>query len=395
MNRWLIFSRYMRRRSDIEVELGVFLQLIPINIPLIGEEEKSEVMKVLESGLLTTASPEGGEYVRKFQSAVESFLNVKHALAVNSGTSALYAALLALNIKAGDEVLVPSFTFLATANAVLLTGAEPVFVDVELNHYTVDPEYLEKKITSRSRAVIPVHLYGHPAYMDKISEVAEKHDLHIIEDAAQSLGATYKGHQTGTLSDIGCFSLYPSKVITCGEGGFVTTDDDALAERLKMVRNHGLVHGYDSTILGSNLRMPQMEAAVASVQMSKLPSFLKARRKNADILTEMLSGLSGVTLPSEDEGCSSNWYLYTVTLAKNRDKVLEYLVSHEVGASVYYSPPVHRVPLYVKKGFGELSLPNTDWASHHVLSLPIHPGVSEDDLEFIASTFKDALASVG
>ncbi len=367
--------------------------LIPINIPLIGEEEKSEVMKVLESGLLTTASPEGGEYIRKFQTAAESFLNVKHALAVNSGTSALYAALLALDIKAGDEVLLPSFTFLATANAVLLTGAKPVFVDIERNHYTIDSEDLEKKVTSRSRAIIPVHLYGHPAYMDRISEAAQKHDLHIIEDAAQSLGAAYKGHQTGTLSDIGCFSLYPSKVITSGEGGFVTTNDDTLAEKLKMVRNHGIVHGYDSTILGTNLRMPEMEAAVASVQMSKLPSFLKARRKNAGILTERLSGLSGVTPPSEDEDCSSNWYLYTVILAENRDNVQEYLTSHEVGAAVYYNPAVHRVPLYVEKGFGEVSLPNTDWASQHVLSLPIHPRVSEGDLEVIASTLKKALSS--
>ncbi len=367
--------------------------LIPINIPLIGEEEKSEVMKVLESGLLTTASPEGGEYIRKFQTAAESFLKLKHALSVNSGTSALYAALLALDIKAGDEVLLPSFTFLATANAVLLTGAKPVFVDIERNHYTIDSEDLEKKVTSRSRAIIPVHLYGHPAYMDRISEAAQKHDLHIIEDAAQSLGAAYKGHQTGTLSDIGCFSLYPSKVITSGEGGFVTTNDDILAEKLKMVRNHGMVHGYDSTILGTNLRMPEMEAAVASVQMSKLPSFLKARRKNAGILTERLSGLSGVTPPSEDEDCSSNWYLYTVILAENRDNVQEYLTSHEVGAAVYYNPAVHRVPLYVEKGFGEVSLPNTDWASQHVLSLPIHPGVSEGDLEVIASTLKKALSS--
>ncbi len=366
--------------------------LIPINTPLIGDEEKAEVMKVLESGLLSTAAQDGGAYVRRFQSSAESFLNVKHALAVNSGTSALYAALLALDVKSGDEVLVPSFTFLATANTVLLAGAKPVFVDIEPRHYTLDPADLERKVTGRSRVVIPVHLYGHPADMGRVTEIAEKHSLHVIEDAAQSLGATYRKRQTGTLSKIGCFSLYPSKIITCGEGGFVTTGDDALAERLKMIRNHGMVQGYDTTILGLNLRMPEMEAALAYIQMSKLQRFLDVRRRNAATLSEMIKDVGGVALPSEEEGCSSNWSIYTVA-SENRDRVLNHLVSHGVGAAVYYNPPIHRAPLYVKSGLGAVSLPRTEWASQHVLSLPIHPKVSEDDLKIIASTFKAAVAS--
>ncbi len=368
-------------------------QLITINSPIIGEEEKLEVMNVLDSGLLTSATYEGGKYVNKFQSTVESFLNIKHAVAVNSGTSALYAALLAIGIKSGDEVLVPSFTFLATANSVLLTGATPVFVDIEMSNYTMDSKDLERKITRNSKAIIPVHMYGHPANISEILEIADKHNLYLIEDAAQSLGATYKGRFTGTLSDMGCFSLYPSKIITCGEGGFVTTADDSLADRLKMIRNHGIVHGYDSTTLGSNLRMPEIEAAIAFVQMSKLSSFLMARKKNAQFLTDSFANLNGVIMPREVDDCCSNWYLYTLTLPMNREKILEYLISHEVGAAIYYKYPIHRTPFYIALGYGSVSLNNTDKASQEVLSLPIHPSVSERNLEFIASTFKTALIS--
>ncbi len=367
--------------------------MIPINSPIIGEEEQAEVMKVLQSGALTSASAEGGEYVRRFQKSAEAFLRAKYAVAVNSGTSALYAALLALGVKAGDEVLVPSFTFLATANTVLLAGAKPVFVDIEPTHYTMDPVDLEKKITEKSRVAIPVHLYGHPAQMDQIIEVAEKNSLSIIEDAAQSLGASYRGNATGTIGDIGCFSMYASKVITSGEGGFLTTNDDALAARLKMVRNHGMIHGYDSAVPGANLRLPEMEAAIASVQMNKLPSFLEARRRNAESLTGLLAGLERVILPSEGGECEANWSLYTVALPENRDKVRDYLVSNGVGAAVYYDPPVHRTPLYSETKMGQTALPRTDWASRHVLSLPIHPRVSLDDIKTIALTLRGALSS--
>ena len=362
-------------------------------MPLIGDEEKNEVMKVIMSGQLTTSSIEGGQYTQKFETSVKSFLNVKHVFALNSGTSSLYAALLSLDIQEGDEVLVPSFTFLATANAVLLVGAKPVFVDIDLAHYTIDSNDLENKITARSKAIIPVHLFGHPADMDKIMEIAQKHDLRIIEDAAQSLGAKYHEHQTGSLSDIGCFSMYPSKIITSGEGGFVSTNDDALADKLKLIRNHGISQSSDMKILGSNLRLPQMEAAIAYIQMSKLHSFLKVRRRNAGILNDLLSGLNGITLPSEAEGCSSNWYLYTVALEKNRDKILKNLLSNRVGAAVYYDPPIQKTPFYITAGYDKFILPNTDNVSKRVLSLPVHPNVSEDDCVHIASTFKTALES--
>ena len=362
-------------------------------MPLIGEEEKKEVMNVLKTGQLTTASFDGGLYTQKFESSVKSFLNVKHVIALNSGTSSLFASLLSLGIQKGDEVLVPSFTFLATANAVLLTGAKPVFVDIDMMHYTIDPKDLKNKITPKCKAIIPVHLFGHPADMDQIMEISNKHDLRIIEDAAQSLGAKYHQHQTGTLSDIGCFSMYPSKIITSGEGGFVSTNNDELAEKLKLIRNHGISQGSGVSVLGSNLRLPQMEAAIAYVQMSKLPLFLKARRKNAEILTDLLSDLNGITLPSEEKDCSANWYLYTVALERNRDKILKYLQSHGVGAAVYYDPPIQKTPFYATKGYDKLILPNTENASKHVISLPVHPGVSEDNCVHIASTIKTAVES--
>jgi perosamine synthetase len=228
--------------------------MIPINKPLIGEEEKREVMSVLEESALTSSARDGGRRVRDFESQVKSYLGVKHVLAVNSGTAALHAALLAAGVKQGDEVLLPSFTFVATANAVVAAGGKPVFVDIKKDDYTVDVSDMESKITKKSRAVVPVHLYGHPADMDEISELAEKHSIDVIEDACQSLGSTYKKKQTGTFGVMGCFSMYASKVLTAGEGGAIATDDDEMADRIKTIRNHGMVEGNDTRILGLNLR---------------------------------------------------------------------------------------------------------------------------------------------
>ena len=203
----------------------------------------------------------------------------------------MQAALLALDVKNGDEVLLPSFTFVATANAVLSVGAKPVFVDVLPDNFTMNPIDLEKKIRKKSKVVIPVHLYGNVCYMDQISKIAKKHKLKILEDAAQSLGSTLKGKHTGTFGDIGCYSLYPAKVMTSGEGGFLVTNDKKLYEKLLMIRNHGMVHGYDTKIFGLNLRMPEINAAIAKEQIKKLPKFLAARKKNAQLLTKLLSNL--------------------------------------------------------------------------------------------------------
>ncbi len=358
---------------------------IPINIPILGNEEINAVKAILREASLTSTANIGGKNVQEFEKLASSYIKSKFAIAVNSGTAALQAALYALDVQIGDEVLLPSFTFVATANAVFSVGAKPVFVDILENNYTMDPLDLKKKITKKSKAVIPVHLYGNVAYIDQISEVAKKHGLRIIEDAAQSLGSTFKGKHTGTFSDIGCYSLYPAKVMTSGEGGLIVTNNKKLTEKLRMIRNHGMVHGYDTKIFGLNLRLPEISAAIAKIQIKKLPKFLYKRRKNAKILTDLISTLD-ITIPKERKNEKVNWYLYTIA-TKNRNKVMKKLNMKGIGAAAYYTIPVHKTPFYKKK----IKLLNTDWAASHVLSLPVHPGVSTQNLALIAKTLREEL----
>jgi len=362
--------------------------MIPINQPILGREEEEAVLNTLRSGELTNPTYLGGRNVASAEKALAEYLQVKHVVLVNSGTAALYSALLALGVGDGDEVLLPSFTFVATANAALAVGAKPVFVDISLEDYSIDPEDLRSKITPKCKAIIPVHLYGYPADMDRVLEIARKHNIFVIEDAAQSLGATYRSKQTGTLGDIGCFSFYPSKVITCGEGGAVVTDNDELADRIRMIRNHGLSAEGLVTRIGLNLRMSEISAAILSVQLKKLNYFIEKRRRNAYALSEMLKGIDAV-LPSEHEGRASNWYLYTIRV-KNRDEILEHLHNHGVGAAVYYKTPIHLYPYY-RNILGYMKLPKTEQAATEVMSLPVHPAVSEAELEQIASSVKSAL----
>jgi Predicted pyridoxal phosphate-dependent enzyme apparently involved in regulation of cell wall biogenesis len=220
-----------------------------------------------------------------------------------------------LDIKHGDEVLIPSFTFVATANSVYSTGAKPVFVDILKENFTMDPDDLQKKITKNTKAIVPVHLYGNVAYLDRISEIAKKFNIPIIEDSAQSLGSTFKKRHTGTFFEMGCFSMYPAKVMTAGEGGFIVTNNKKLRDKLLMIRNHGMLKGYDTRLLGLNLRLPEINAAIATIQMKKLPKFLKTRQKNAKLLSKLLSK-SNLDLPLERKNENVNWYLYTVTTPK-------------------------------------------------------------------------------
>jgi perosamine synthetase len=367
--------------------------MIPINKPWIDEDEKREVASVLEENALTTAARDGGKRVRDFESQMRSYLKAKHVISVNSGTAALQAAMMAAGIKQGDEVLIPSFTFVATANAVVAAGGKPVFVDIKNDDYTMDVSDLKAKVSKKSRAVIPVHLYGHPSDMDEIGELAEKHSLDVIEDACQSLGSTYRKKQTGTFGIMGCFSMYASKVLTAGEGGAVATDDDDVADRLKMIRNHGMVEGYDTRVLGLNLRLPELSAAVAKVQMQKLDRMLQIRRRNAEMLSKLIfpsTKKHGIKLPEETPDKKFNWYLYTVAFQKDRDGIKEKLAKDSVGATVYYSPPVHKTPYYAQLAPGT-KLPATEWSADHVLSLPVHPHVSEADVSHIANSLKSIL----
>lgn len=364
----------------------MFDNFIPINRPIIDNEEVDAATSVIKSGILTSPSPEGGPAVQQLEKRVCEYTGARHAVAVNSGTAALQAALLSLNVGAGDEVIVPSFTYVATANAVKSVGATPVFADISLNNYTIKPDSIKNCITSRTAAIIPVHLYGLVADMDQISEVAE--NIPVIEDAAQSLGSTIHNRHTGTLANIGCYSLYPGKVATAGEGGIIVTNDDAIHDTLLAVRNHGNIKGEFATF-GVNMRMPEVSAAIAHVQMKKLPAFLDARRRNAALLSDRLqnvtTGQYTIQLPTLQPGEDPNWNLYTVSLS-NRDQLLGTLNQNNVGAAIYYKTPIHRTPHYTSK---KTILPNTEKAAQMVLSIPVHPGVTAHDISNIVKTIQN------
>jgi len=357
---------------------------IPINIPDIGKEEIREVTTVLSEKSLTSSSFEGGKRVQQFEKLLSKFVKSKFAVAVNSGTAALQASLYAIDVKPGDEILVPSFTFVATANSVKSIGAKPVFVDILNDNFTMDPNDLRKKITRRTKAIIPVHLYGHMAYMDEILEIAKKKNIKIIEDASQSLGSKFKGKHSGTFSHLGCFSLYGGKVITSGEGGAIVTDDKKLLEKLRQIRNHGMTKNNLITTLGLNLRLSEINAAIAKIQMKKLPHLINERKKNAQNLTDLLKDYD-IILPKQRKNETRNWYLYTVAL-KNRDKAMKKLNASGIGAMIYYSTPIHKTSYYKTK----LSLPNTEWAASHVLSLPVHPKVRKPDLARMKKVLSDS-----
>jgi perosamine synthetase len=376
--------------------------MIPINRPWIDNEEKQEIIKVIDENALTSAARDGGKRVQDFESSLRRFLNVKHVVAVNSGTAALHAALLALDIKTDDEVLLPSFTFVATANAVVASGAKPVFVDINTKDYTIDLHDLKKKISRKSKAIIPVHLYGHPADLTELNEIANQHSLYIIEDACQSLGSTYKNKQTGTFGTMGCFSMYASKVLTAGEGGAIVTNEDKIADTLKMIRNHGMVEGYDTRVLGLNYRLPELSAAIAKIQMKKLKTILDLRRRNSLLLSNLLETIIqkyNIQIPQEDQIKKFNWYLYTLAFNGSddltlRDRIKKKLIENGIGVAVYYDPPVHKTPFYQKFSSLNDDLQNTNWSSEHVLSFPVHPGVSEIDIQNIVNVLEKELQNI-
>ncbi len=374
--------------------------MIPINKPWMGDDEKQEILDILEENMLTSPANKGGKRVQEFENILKSYLDIKHVILVNSGTSALHASLLSIDIKPGDEVILPSFTFVATANSVIAAGAKPIFADINIKDCTIDVEDIKKKINKNTKAIIPVHLYGHPSNMVEINSLAKENSLFVIEDACQSLGSTYFQKQTGTLGDIGCFSFYASKVITTGEGGAITTNNDEFAEKLRMIRNHGMIHGYDTTIFGLNLRLPELNAGIGKIQMKKLDKFLKIRRNNANILYDGLkkfeSSNSIIDLPNETDDKIFNWYLFTVRFkdVKTRELVKKHLIDDGIGAVVYYDPPVHKTPYYQDLfPLPENALPNTISNWQRVLSLPVHPLVTENDLYKIIKIFENTFIS--
>lgn len=353
--------------------------------PQIGEEEKQAVLEVLDSGILAQ-----GPRVKAFEEAFAEMCGVAHAVATSSGTTALHTALLAHGVGPGDEVITSPFTFIASANSVLFTGARPVFVDIDPLTYNLDPRLIEAAITPRTKAILPVHLYGLSCDMDAILAVARAHSLVVIEDACQSHGAIYKGRRVGSFGT-GTFSLYPTKNMTSGEGGMITTNDPVIAEKCRVVRQHGMRRRYYHDELGFNFRMTDLHAAVGLAQLHKLVRFNQVRRANAAHLSAHLKGVIPPFTPPE---CQHVFHQYTVRVQDGqRDALRAYLQERGVGSEVYYPVPIHQQTYYTQVlGYTD-NLPVAEQAALEVLSLPVHAGLSQADLETIVGEVNEFIQS--
>lgn len=356
--------------------------MIPAAKPLIGVEEREAVDRVLQSGMLAQ-----GPEVAAFEKEFSAIVGNRHCVAVNSGTSGLHMALEAIGVDTGDEVIVPSFTFAATANSVALTGATPVFVDIDPRTFNIDPKAIEAAITPRTKAIQPVHLYGQPADMKAIMDIAKRHNLFIVEDAAQAHMASLDGTPVGAFGDAGVFSFYPTKNMTSGEGGMITTASDEIARQSRLLRNQGMEKRYENEIVGFNTRMTDIHAAIGRVQLRKLAGWTGQRRANAKFLDE---NLKGVVIPYVAPGAVHVYHQYTIrVVGHDRDAFGAEMTKRGVGNGVYYPIPVHRLP-----SFGlTFDLPNTTSAANEVLSIPVHPALSQGDLETIVSVINSIAAA--
>ena len=352
--------------------------MIPAAKPLIGDEERAAVDRVMLSGMLAQG-PEVAAFEQEFSALVEG----RHSIAVNSGTSALHMSLIALGVGAGDEVIVPSFSFAATANAVQLAGATAVFADIETDYFSLDPAAVEAAITPRTKAIMPVHLYGHPADLVALEGIAQRHGLLLVEDAAQAHAAAVNGKPVGAWSAAASFSFYPTKNMTSGEGGMVTTASDEVARQMRLLRNQGMEKRYANEIFGFNTRMTDIHAAIGRVQLRKLAGWTAKRQSNAAFLSEHIDG---VITPPTAPWATHVFHQYTIRVVDHdRDRFAEELAVRGVGSGVYYPTPIHRLP-----SFGlELDLPGTELAASQVLSLPIYPSLSDAELETIATAVNE------
>ena len=371
-------------------------ELIRINQPFLGKEEIDSAVEVLRSGVLTDKSGMGPR-VLEFERSFAKYVGAKHAVAVVNGTAALHSALLAADVRPGDEVILPSFTFVGAVNAVVLTGATPVFADIDKDTYCLRTESVEECITRKTKAIVPTDLYGLPSDLKPVIDIAKSKGLTVIEDAAQAHGAQYDSKRVGSVSDMTIFSFYAAKNLTTGEGGMVTTNDDEYAQALRMIRSHGEQRPYWTVRLGHNYHMTEMAAAIGQAQLKKLPGFLERRRKNAELATEQLEMSGKLMLPREPDGRKHGWYVYTVRMrgvnAAKRNKIVDKLWNKNIEAAVYYSTPVHSTPYYRDSGVARKGrLSETEKASRQVFSLPVHPRLGEDDIGYLTETLRKTIA---
>jgi dTDP-4-amino-4,6-dideoxygalactose transaminase len=345
--------------------------MIPIARPDLGPEEIAAVTEVIESGMIAQ-----GRKVAELERQWAELVGVKHAIAMGNGTLALMSIFSGIGLGPGDEVITVSHTFAATANAILFTGATPVFVDIEPDTYLIDAKKIEAAITPRTRAICPVHLFGLVADMDMIRAIADRHGLIVVEDACQAHGATFRGRMAGSFGH-GAFSLYATKNMTTAEGGFVTTDDDKLADWLRLYRNQGMRTRYQFEMLGFNFRLTDIAAAIGLVQLAKLDRNTARRRAIAERYDEFFAGLP-VRLPLTPDGRTHVFHQYTVEVGAERDAIVAELREAGVGADIYYPLPVHRQEYIMERGL-HADLPITDAAAARTLALPMYPGLSDTE----------------
>jgi dTDP-4-amino-4,6-dideoxygalactose transaminase len=362
-------------------------------IPMVDLKRQYKSLKAEIDAAIQNVLDDGrfilGPNVAELEKEIAQYHGVSHAIGVASGTDALLLSLRACGIGAGDEVITTPFTFIATADVISLLSATPVFADIAKDTFNIDPGKIEEKITRKTKAIIPVHLFGHPADMDPICALAGKYDIRVIEDCAQAFGATYKGKKVGTRGDCGCFSFFPSKNLAgYGDGGMIITGNEDLAKNMRLLRNHGSVVKYHHTTLGYNSRLDEIQAAIIRVKMRKIEEFNDRRRINADLYRTLIKR-DDITLPLELSFCKHVYHQFTIR-SKNRDGVMKALRNENVSSAIYYPVPLHRQEVFTRRNIRTENLTNSEICAAEVLSLPMFPELEKEEIEHVSNVINHA-----
>lgn len=364
-----------------------------MNIPLLDlkkqylslkEEIDKSVISVLEEGRYIL-----GPNVKELEKEIAHYLGVKHAVGVANGTDALFLTLKSYGICEGDEVITTPFTFFASAETISNVGATPVFVDVDPNTYNIDIDKIEERITERTKAIVPVHIFGQPVNMDKIMELAKKHNLIVIEDACQAIGSEYKGNKVGSIGDAGCFSFFPTKNLGAyGDAGLIVTNDDEIAEKIKVLRAHGSKPKYYHSVLGYNSRLDEIQAAVLRIKLKHLDKWNNVRKERAHIYNEMLNNIKDIVIPYEDKDIKHIYHLYIIQ-SSYREELIEYLKEKEIGTGIYYPVPLHMQKVYEDLGYKEQDLPISESLAKKTFAIPLYPELTIKQQEYIVNSIKE------
>ena len=362
-------------------------------IPMVNLRRQYQNLKVEIDAAIQNVLDDGrfilGPNVAELEKEIAAYHGVSHAIGVASGTDALLLSLRACGIGAGDEVITTPFTFIATADVISLLSATPVFADIVTDTFNIDPGKIEEKITRKTKAIIPVHLFGHPADMDPICALAAKYNIRVIEDCAQAFGATYKGKKVGTRGDCGCFSFFPSKNLAgYGDGGMIITGNEEMAKNMRLLRNHGSTIKYHHTTLGYNSRLDEIQAAIIRVKMKKIEEFNDKRRINADIYRTLIKR-DDITLPIELPGCRHVYHQFTIR-SKNRDGIMKTLQNENVSSAIYYPVPLHRQEVFTRRNISAENLTNSEICAREVLSLPMFPELKKEEIEHVSNVINHA-----